>query len=122
MSAWLLLRRTLLYTAVTRARRLVVLVGSKRAVARAVRTEGAGAGRRYTAPGERLPRGQHKGPAQPKPEPRWDLHGPRSGPCGFHLGIGIAHRAAVTADDGAGVRLAVLSTWCKLLSAARARH
>jgi hypothetical protein len=27
--------------------------------------------------------------ATPQPEPRWDLHGPRSGPCGFHLGIGI---------------------------------
>jgi hypothetical protein len=27
--------------------------------------------------------------ATPQPEPRWDIHGPRSGPCGFHLGIGI---------------------------------
>jgi hypothetical protein len=26
---------------------------------------------------------------RPKPEPRWDLHGARSGPCGCHLGIGI---------------------------------
>jgi hypothetical protein len=25
----------------------------------------------------------------PKPEPRWDLHGPRSRPRGFHPGIGI---------------------------------
>jgi exodeoxyribonuclease V alpha subunit len=31
-SAWLMLRRNLLYTAVTRAKRLVVLVGSKRAM------------------------------------------------------------------------------------------
>src|SRR5919202_1547342 len=56
MSAWLMLRRNLLYTAVTRAKRLVVLVGSKRAIARAVRTEGAG--RRYAALAERLRRGQ----------------------------------------------------------------
>jgi len=55
-SAWLMLQRNLLYTAVTRAKRLVVLVGSKRALAKAVRTEGAG--RRYTALTERLRRGQ----------------------------------------------------------------
>src|SRR5437763_505913 len=24
-----------------------------------------------------------------KPEPRWELHGPRFRPCGFHLGSGI---------------------------------
>ncbi len=42
-SAWLMLRRNLLYTAVTRAKRIVVVVGSKRAIARAVRTEGGGA-------------------------------------------------------------------------------
>jgi ATP-dependent exoDNAse (exonuclease V) alpha subunit len=40
-----MLLRYLLYTAVTRAKRLVALVGSKRAIRRAVRTEGAG--RRY---------------------------------------------------------------------------
>jgi exodeoxyribonuclease V alpha subunit len=51
-SAWLMLQRNLLYTAVTRAKRLVVLVGSRRALARAVRTQGAG--RRYTALAERL--------------------------------------------------------------------
>jgi exodeoxyribonuclease V alpha subunit len=51
-SAWLMLQRNLLYTAVTRAKRLVVLVGSRRALARAVRTRGAG--RRYTALAERL--------------------------------------------------------------------
>ena len=26
---------------------------------------------------------------RPKPEPRWDRHGPRSRPCGFQLGLGI---------------------------------
>jgi len=52
MGAWLMLQRNLLYTAVTRAKRLVVLVGSKRALAKAVRTQGAG--RRYTALAERL--------------------------------------------------------------------
>jgi exodeoxyribonuclease V alpha subunit len=57
-SAWLMLQRNLLYTGVTRARRLVVLVGSKRALARAVRTEGAG--RRYAALAERLRRGHRQ--------------------------------------------------------------
>jgi exodeoxyribonuclease V alpha subunit len=52
MSAWMMLQRNLLYTAVTRAKRLVVLVGSRRALAKAVRTQGAG--RRYTALTERL--------------------------------------------------------------------
>src|SRR5215203_998393 len=47
MSAWLMLQCNLLYTAVTRAKRMVVLVGSRRALAKAVRTQGAG--RRYTA-------------------------------------------------------------------------
>jgi exodeoxyribonuclease V alpha subunit len=51
-SAWLMLQRNLLYTAVTRAKRIVVLVGSRRALAKAVRTQGAG--RRYTALTERL--------------------------------------------------------------------
>jgi exodeoxyribonuclease V alpha subunit len=53
-SAWLMLRRNLLYTAVTRAKRVVVLVGSWRAVAKAVRT--VGAGRRHTALASRLRR------------------------------------------------------------------
>jgi exodeoxyribonuclease V alpha subunit len=52
MSAWLMLQRNLLYTAVTRAKQLVVLVGSRRALAKAVRTHGAG--RRYTALTQRL--------------------------------------------------------------------
>jgi exodeoxyribonuclease V alpha subunit len=45
--AWMMLQRNLLYTAVTRARRLVVLVGSRKAIGQAVRT--VSAGRRCTA-------------------------------------------------------------------------
>jgi exodeoxyribonuclease V alpha subunit len=52
MSAWMMLQRNLLYTAVTRARRIVVLVGSRRALAKAVRTSGAG--RRHTTLSARL--------------------------------------------------------------------
>jgi hypothetical protein len=55
-SAWLMLQRNLLYTAVTRAKRIVVLVGSRRALAKAVQTQGAG--RRYTALTERLQQGR----------------------------------------------------------------
>ena len=55
-SAWLMLQRNLLYTAVTRAKRIVVLVGSRRALAKAVHTHGAG--RRYTALTERLQQGR----------------------------------------------------------------
>ena len=51
-SAWLMLQRNLLYTAVTRAKKLVVLVGSKKAIGQAVRT--VGAGRRHTALAHRL--------------------------------------------------------------------
>ena len=51
-SSWMMLRRNLLYTAVTRAKRLVVLAGSRRALAAAVRT--AGAGRRHTSLAYRL--------------------------------------------------------------------
>ncbi|MBO1334151.1 ATP-dependent RecD-like DNA helicase [Streptomyces sp. VRA16 Mangrove soil] len=47
MSAWMMLQRNLLYTAVTRAKKLVVLVGSRKALAQAVRT--VSAGRRCTA-------------------------------------------------------------------------
>jgi exodeoxyribonuclease V alpha subunit len=53
-TAWQMLQRNLLYTAVTRAKRLVVLVGSRRALWKAVQT--AGAGRRYTALAQRLQR------------------------------------------------------------------
>ncbi|MBA4860561.1 ATP-dependent RecD-like DNA helicase [Streptomyces sp. PSKA54] len=45
--AWMMLQRNLLYTAVTRAKKLVVLVGSRRALGQAVRT--VSAGRRCTA-------------------------------------------------------------------------
>lgn len=50
--AWMMLQRNLLYTAVTRAKRLVVLVGSRRAIGQAVRT--VSAGRRCTALAHRL--------------------------------------------------------------------
>jgi exodeoxyribonuclease V alpha subunit len=50
--AWMMLQRNLLYTAVTRAKKLVVLVGSRKAIAQAVRT--VSAGRRYTAVAPRL--------------------------------------------------------------------
>jgi exodeoxyribonuclease V alpha subunit len=52
MTAYTLLQRNLLYTAVTRAKRLVVLAGSRKALAIAVRT--AGTGRRHTALTHRL--------------------------------------------------------------------
>jgi exodeoxyribonuclease V alpha subunit len=57
-SSWTMLQRNLLYTAITRAKTLVVLAGSRRALAHAVRTPGAG--RRYTALTNRL---------QPSPGP-----------------------------------------------------
>ncbi|MFC8224477.1 ATP-dependent RecD-like DNA helicase [Streptomyces sp. NPDC057287] len=41
-SAWMMLQRNLLYTAVTRAKKLVVLVGSRKAIGQAVRTVSAG--------------------------------------------------------------------------------
>jgi exodeoxyribonuclease V alpha subunit len=52
MGSWLMLQRNLLYTGVTRAKKLVVLVGSRRALAVAVRTKGSG--RRHTALDYRL--------------------------------------------------------------------
>ena len=57
-SSWMMLQRNLLYTGVTRAKKLVVLAGSRRALAAAVRTKGAG--RRHTALAHRL---------QPDPQP-----------------------------------------------------
>ncbi|THV40107.1 SF1B family DNA helicase RecD2 [Glycomyces buryatensis] len=51
-SAWTMLQRNLIYTAITRAKRLVVLVGSKKAIAVAVRT--AGTGKRHTGLTHRL--------------------------------------------------------------------
>ena len=53
-SAWMMLQRNLLYTAVTRAKKLVVLVGSAKAIGQAVRS--AGAGRRHTTLAYRLAR------------------------------------------------------------------
>jgi exodeoxyribonuclease V alpha subunit len=54
-SAWMMLQRNLLYTGITRAKKLVVLAGSRRALAAAVRT--AGAGHRHTALAHRLQTG-----------------------------------------------------------------
>jgi exodeoxyribonuclease V alpha subunit len=51
-SLWMMLQRNLLYTGITRAKQLIVLVGSRRALAQAVRTPGAG--RRRTALTHRL--------------------------------------------------------------------
>lgn len=51
-SAWMMLQRNLLYTAITRAKKLVVLVGSRRALAQAVRN--VSSGRRHTALAHRL--------------------------------------------------------------------
>ncbi|MGA4542474.1 ATP-dependent RecD-like DNA helicase [Uniformispora flossi] len=53
-SAWMMLQRNLLYTAVTRAKKLVVLVGSRRALGQAVRT--VSAGKRWTGLDHRLGR------------------------------------------------------------------
>ncbi len=50
--AWMMLQRNLLYTAVTRAKQLVVLVGSRKALGQAVRT--VSAGRRCTSLDHRL--------------------------------------------------------------------
>ncbi|MCX4424048.1 SF1B family DNA helicase RecD2 [Streptomyces mirabilis] len=50
--AWMMLQRNLLYTAVTRAKKLVVLVGSRKAIGQAVRT--VSAGRRHTSLYHRL--------------------------------------------------------------------
>ncbi len=52
MSAWMMLQRNLLYTGITRAKKLLILVGSRKALAAAVRTPGAG--RRHTALTHRL--------------------------------------------------------------------
>lgn len=58
-SAWMMLQRNLLYTAVTRAKKLVVLVGSRQAIGQAVRT--VSAGRRCTALDYRLGGGAEGG-------------------------------------------------------------
>jgi exodeoxyribonuclease V alpha subunit len=54
-SAWMMLQRNLLYTAITRAKKLAVLVGTTRAISAAVRT--ASAGRRHTGLSHRLQAG-----------------------------------------------------------------
>jgi len=54
MASYTLLQRNLLYTAITRAKQLVVLAGSRKALAIAVRTTGTG--RRHTALTHRLHR------------------------------------------------------------------
>jgi exodeoxyribonuclease V alpha subunit len=51
-SSWMMLQRNLLYTGITRAKKLVVLAGSRRALAAAVRTKSTG--RRHTALAHRL--------------------------------------------------------------------
>jgi exodeoxyribonuclease V alpha subunit len=51
-SSWMMLQRNLLYTGVTRAKQLIVMAGSRGALAQAVRTPGAG--RRHTALTHRL--------------------------------------------------------------------
>ncbi|MFF1925239.1 ATP-dependent RecD-like DNA helicase [Streptomyces sp. NPDC058221] len=61
-SAWMMLQRNLLYTAVTRAKKLVVLVGSRQAIGQAVRT--VSAGRRCTALDYRLRGGAEGGSAE----------------------------------------------------------
>ncbi|MFD8914268.1 ATP-dependent RecD-like DNA helicase [Streptomyces sp. NPDC059575] len=67
-SAWTMLQRNLLYTAVTRAKRLVVLVGSRKAIGQAVRT--VSAGRRCTALDFRLaPRAAREPAREPARDP-----------------------------------------------------
>ncbi len=68
-SSWLMLQRNLLYTGVTRAKQLIILAGSRRALAQAVRTPGAG--RRHTALTHRLHPSTNKSvtcPRRPSPE------------------------------------------------------
>ncbi|MER5492242.1 SF1B family DNA helicase RecD2 [Streptomyces sp. NPDC002454] len=70
--AWMMLQRNLLYTAVTRAKKLVVLVGSRKALGQAVRT--VSAGRRCTALDFRLAGRSGSGnvPTDPTPMGRFD--------------------------------------------------
>jgi exodeoxyribonuclease V alpha subunit len=56
-SSWMMLQRNLLYTGITRAKKLIILAGSRRALAQAVRTRGAG--RRHTALTHRLGPARH---------------------------------------------------------------
>ncbi len=81
--AWMMLRRNLLYTGITRAKKLVVLVGSRRALAAAVRTPQraaatrpwptaclSGSGPAPTGRGRRTPRPRRRAPALVA-APRW---------------------------------------------------
>jgi exodeoxyribonuclease V alpha subunit len=56
----MMLQRNLLYTGITRAKKLIILVGSRRALAQAVRTPGTG--RRHTALTHRVHPGTGIGP------------------------------------------------------------
>lgn len=60
---WVMLQRNLLYTAITRARKLLVIVGSRRALQRAVTNNQVA--RRHTALGERLRAGVERGDGGP---------------------------------------------------------
>ena len=68
-----MLQRNLLHTAVTRAQHIVVLIGSRRTLAKAVRAQGAG--RRYTALTERPQPGQAEPPQQVPVEPEERVRG-----------------------------------------------
>ncbi|WP_260678333.1 SF1B family DNA helicase RecD2 [Streptomyces albidoflavus] len=84
-SAWMMLQRNLLYTAVTRAKKLVVLVGSRKAIGQAVRT--VSAGRRCTALGHRLLSGTPGGrSARNDRSNRWDTSRSPSGTGGRGAG------------------------------------
>ncbi|MGW6269773.1 SF1B family DNA helicase RecD2 [Streptomyces sp. NPDC055060] len=81
--AWMMLQRNLLYTAVTRAKKLVVLVGSRKALGQAVRT--VSAGRRCTALDFRLAGGRGSAPGSPRGSAPGSTSGstPGSGPGNF---------------------------------------
>jgi exodeoxyribonuclease V alpha subunit len=82
-ASWVMLQRNLLYTGVTRAKRLIILVGSRRALGQAVRTRGAG--RRHTALTHRLhPTGQTSQPQHPRSKK--ELAARQPGPFGGTLG------------------------------------
>jgi hypothetical protein len=77
MSAYTLLRRNLLYTAITLAKRLVVLVGSRNVLAIAVRT--AGTGRRHQRNVRRA--NQRVDRREREPDHREREHHRQSDPC-----------------------------------------
>ncbi|MEU6763453.1 ATP-dependent RecD-like DNA helicase [Streptomyces sp. NPDC046853] len=75
--AWMMLQRNLLYTAVTRAKKLVVLVGSRKALGQAVRT--VSAGRRCTALDFRLAGGRGSTPGSTPRSTAGTTPGPTAG-------------------------------------------